>query len=716
MGIPSFGERCAEIRRTKLLFNDRKLQMSGHYNSDDHGWIPVERVRYERFKDEKSGLTTGMDAVSRTFCAFLDAHPAYVHPHSAIAGAWAQVVQLDDPWRPEERRDDLIGLWEKYNILSPGVYAMNHVAPDMEIGLSLGFGGLLEKIRHYRTKNRPADAAFYDGEERLVLAIQRFIRKHAAAARAAADAAGDEFIRQNMTDVAAMNEYLADGAPRTLREAVQFLGWFQAVDRMYYLGGALQELDELLRPYYEADLASGRLSCDDEAVWYIVSLLFNDTHYSQIGGQDPASGRDLSGPMSFIILEAMHRLKIPANIALRLHENTNEALFTKCVEYLFEDGTGVSYSCSGGLDAGYMRNGHPPALARMRAKVGCNWTALPGIEYSLQDVTRLCLAKPMVLALNEMMVSGDTPSMKELLRRYEEHLSVGVGLIKEGLDWHLRYKQYNRPELVLNLFAHGPIERGLDMSAGGVDIVSLACDGAALATVADSLAAIEQRVEREGALTWTQLHAALSANFSGHEDVRRLLKNVPRFGSGNARADEYAQYVAKLYTRLMRETPTKDGYTVLPGIFSHGEVYALGKALPATANGRYDGDPISHSADPDPGFLPGGGTAPTAKANAVARVQSSYGNSTPLQIDLDAALAREIGGVELIKAYLRAHNDMGGTLININVVSKEKLLEAHEDPDKYPDLVVRVTGYSAFFKSLSKEYRQQVVDRWVSNY
>lgn len=713
MGFPSYQQRNDEIRKTKLLFNDQKLRMYGHHDSDDHGWIPVDRVRHEVFRDEISGLTTGMDAVSRTFCAFLDAHPAYIHPHSAVAGAWAQIAELNDPWRPDERRDDFIPLWEKYNIISRGIYAMNHVAPDMNIGLELGFGGLLKKIRDYREKNRPADPSFYDGEERVVLAIRRFIKKHVDHARSTAESETDEFIRKNLSDIADMNEHLIDHPPRTLREAVQFLSWFQVVDRMYYLGGAMQELDELLRPYYEADVAAGRLDGDEEAVWYIVSLLFSDTHYSQIGGQDPVSGRDLTSPMSFIILEGMHRLKIPANIALRLHENTNDALFTQCVKYLFEDGTGVSYSCSGGLDAGYMRNGHPAALARMRAKVGCNWTALPGIEYCLQDVTRLCLAKPMTLALDEMMASGEAPSMDRLLSRYEAHLRISVQLIKDGLDWHLRYKHKNRPELIYNLFAHGPIERGIDMSAGGVDIVNLACDGTALATVADSFAAIEQRVEREGALTWAALHEALSSNFEGYEDIRLLLKNVPRYGSGGSRADEYAKYVSALYTRLMRETPTKDGYTVLPGIFSHGEVYALGKDLPATANGRHAGDPISHSADPDPGFMTGGGTAPTAKANAVAGVQSGYGNSTPLQIDLDAGLAGEIGGVELIKAYLRAHNEMGGTLVNINVVSKEKLLEAHEDPDKYPDLVVRVTGYSAFFKSLSKEYRQQVVDRWV---
>lgn len=83
--IPSFQERNEAIRRTKLEFNDKKLEMAGYNNNDDHGWIPLEPFEYTRYRDEKSGLVTGMDAVSRTFAAFLDAHPVYIHPMSAIA-------------------------------------------------------------------------------------------------------------------------------------------------------------------------------------------------------------------------------------------------------------------------------------------------------------------------------------------------------------------------------------------------------------------------------------------------------------------------------------------------------------------------------------------------------------------------------------------------------------------------------------------------------
>ncbi len=717
MQTPTYEDRISAISKTKLEINDIKIQKLGSYDFDDHGWIPFEEpIDFEIVKEEESALVTGMDAVSRTFANYLDAHPVYIHPMSAFAGAWAgNVPGMGDPWRPEHRYEEQEPLFHKYNITSRGLYGMNHCAPDLDIGLKLGWGGLLQKIRCHRKLNNPQNTSFYDGEERLVEAVQRWIKRHIESARLEAQVTGDEFIKDNLLQIAHMNEWLIENPPRTLREAMQFICWFQVIDRMYFNGGAGQELDELLRPYYETDKANGIITDDKEVVWFTVCLLFNDTHYYQIGGQSPADGHDLTSPISFLILEGMHKLKTPSNIALRIHENTNEELLDKAVQYLFEDGTGVCYSCSGGLDKGYTRNGYPLTLARMRAKVGCNWTALPGIEYPLQDVTRICLATPMLLALDEMLASDEENSMENLMRRYEAHLLTAVNIIKDGVDWHVKFKHLNKPEIVSNLFAHGSIERGLDISHGGVDIYCFACDGTALATVADSLAAIDKYIVMDKKLSWSEFLAILKNNWKGAENIRLMFKNIQRYGSGNSRADTYAKTIAAMYTRLVSSTPTKDGFHVLPGIFSHGDVFLHGKNLPATPNGRFNGDPISHSADPDPGFLPGGATAPTAKANAVASVQSGYGNSTPLQIDMDSCLFKEDGGKEIIKAFIRTHNEMGGTLININVISKGKLLEAHADPDKYPDLVVRVTGYSAFFKSLSKEYRQQIVDRWLGN-
>ncbi|MFC1715718.1 pyruvate formate lyase family protein [Candidatus Poribacteria bacterium] len=708
----TYQQRIDSLRETKVEHTELKLKKRGYFDIDDHGYIPwSEPIPFKAKPNHPSGGCYGPKCIGENFRDWLSVHPVYIHPMSALAGAWVSGLPGVGGWRPEDRATHLSPLHKKYNISSTGIGAMNHLGPDMKIGLELGWGGLLRKIRYYRGFNMPENTSFYDGEEALVLGMQAWVEKHVTKAREMAEAEDNPVIKDSLLTIADMNEWLVDGAPRTLREACQFLAWFQSVDRMWAAGGALDQLDELLRPYYEADKAAGIITDDEEAVWYVASLLFNDTHYSQIGGPAP-NGRDMTSPMSFIILEAMHQLKIPSNIAVRVHDGLDPELLRKAVENLFEDGTGVCYSCAKGLDEGYARNGIPIQLARMRAKVGCNWTALPGIEYCLQDVTRLCLITPFLHAFNDMMSDTTTPNTVESLwDGYMNHLGISVDLIKEGFDWHMAHHADNSPEIVLNLFCHGSIERGLDASAGGVDIVNLTCDGVGLATVADSFTAIEQRVVNEKRLTWDELAQHLANDFADAENARLMLKNIPRFGTGGSRADWWAKRISDAYTHLVKDRSTPNGFNVIPGLFSHGIVAQLGRNVGATPNGRHAGAPISHSSNPDPGFMPGGGAAPTAKANAVAAVQPGWGNSAPLQIDFDRHLAKEYGGLEAIESLIKTHNAQGGTLININVISKEQILEAHADPEKYPDLVVRVTGYSAFFKTLSPEYRQQIVDR-----
>lgn len=711
-----YNQRIAALSQTKLEFNRAKLAAGGFHDTDDHGDIPWdEPIPFERIRNHADGGSYGARCIGQNFRRWLDVHPVYIHPHSAVAGAWAGVIPgfRESRWRPEDRPTHLYALHEKYHFINTGIGAMNHVGPDMTIGFKLGWGGLLDKIRAYRELNHPADSDFYDAEEDLVLGIQDWIRRHVVKARQMAGAEHDPQIRQNLFEIAAMNAHLVDNPPRTLREVVQFLAWFQSVDRMWFLGGALGQLDELLRPYYERDLQAGLID-DEMVVWFLASLFFNDTHYSQIGGPAP-DGHDLTSRMSYLILDAQHRVRLPSNLAIRLHERLDPQLLRQALIYNLQDGTGPSISCSKGLDEGYARNGIPMALARMRAKVGCNWTALPGVEYCHQDVTRQCLIQPLLLAFYELVDDPAAPrTMDELWRRYAEHLAISVGVLKEGFDWHMQHHADNMIEIVLNLFSHGPIERGLDMSSGGVDLYLLTSDGIGLAVVADSLAAIEQRVVQEQRLTWEQLAAHLRNDYQGAEAVRLMMKNIARFGTGGSRADIWAERVAALYTSLVRDTPTPKGFTILPGLFSHGGIAKYGEDLGATPNGRHSGMPVSHSANPDPGFMPDGGGAPTAKANAVAAVQPGWGNSAPLQLDVDAHLLTESGGLEALESLIRTHNQQGGTLINLNIVSKEKIRAAHQDPSKFPDLMVRVTGYSAYFHSLSPEYRQQIVDRLLA--
>ncbi|HMN62527.1 MAG TPA: pyruvate formate lyase family protein, partial [Anaerolinea sp.] len=271
------------------------------------------------------------------------------------------------------------------------------------------------------------------------------------------------------------------------------------------------------------------------------------------------------------------------------------------------------------------------------------------------------------------------------------------------------------PELVLDLCCHGPIESGLDASHGGGEFYNLCVDGAALATVADSFAALEQRVESEGRLTWQDLGRHLRANWAGAEGerVRHMLKSVPRYGAGDSRADEYAVSIAGMFSAMLTEGRTPRGMRMVPGLFSWANTIPMGQEVGATPNGRFAGDPISHGANPDPGFRKDG--APTAMAVAIAAVQPGYGNTAPMQIELDPLLAHDQGGVELVESLIRTHFRLGGTQINLNVMDARRVLEAHRDPSRFPDLVVRVTGFSAYFASLSPQFRQLVVDRIITN-
>jgi formate C-acetyltransferase len=333
----------------------------------------------------------------------------------------------------------------------------------------------------------------------------------------------------------------------------------------------------------------------------------------------------------------------------------------------------------------------------------------------MNDCVKINFAAVFEYAFNEMMADPKViPSVAELWHRFSTHLKNAVEITKECQDFHMEHMHQVFPELVVDLLCYGPIERGLDATHGGVDYYNLCIDGSALATVADSFAAIEQRVEKENRMSWNDLKHYLDTNWIGSEGkkARLMMRSIPRYGSGSSLADAYAVRISQTFTKFVKENPTPDGFNLIPGLFSWANTIPMGKDVGATPNGRYAGAPISHGSNPDPGFRKDG--APTAMAVAIASVQSGYGNTAPMQIELDPMVSKEEGGVEIISNLIRSHFDLGGTQINLNIMDAAQVLEAHKDPSKFPDLVVRVTGFSAFFASLSPEFRQIVVDRIIA--
>lgn len=732
----TYQQRLDMLHELKLEHTRQKREAKGPMDHDDQGQIllppeaceeveavsgsgvVIKDVILKGFKPKSnhpSGGFFGAKAVGENFRMLLDAHPTYVNPINSMAGVYmVNFNSYRNPgWNPDHDYSHLHEEQHKYR-LSTGIGGLQHFCPDLTIGLNLGWGGLLDKVRYYRQINTH-DPEFYDGLEDIIIGMQNWIRRHSESAKEMAEKEDHPQLKENLLAIADICQRLTTEPPWSFRSACQWLVFFQAAAKMYNGSGEWGQLDELLRPYYEHDIQAGILT-DEEAIFHIACLLLSETAYIQLGGPD-ANGKDLTSPVSFLILEAVHRLKIPANIGIRVGDGIDPKLFQRGVEILFEDKMGFpKFLGDKTVTEGFMRNGYPIELGRQRTYSGCHWLAIPGREYTMNDLIKIEFGTIFDISLKEMMSDPSVePSTQELWRRFEKHLQRAVEVIAEGIDFHLEHMHKVFPELYLDLFCYGPVEKGLDATNGGVEYYNICVDGASLATAADSFAAIEQRIEKEKLLTWQELMHYLETDWAGTdgERVRLMMKNIPRFGSGGSCADEWALRITNTFTALVKEKPTPKGYNMIPGLFSWAAVIGFGKQLGATPNGRHAGDPVSHGPNPDPGFNRGSHGTPTQMVKAVASVQPGYGNTAPLQLDMDPGIVKDEEGLNKVSALIKSHFDLGGTMVNINVLNKETILDAYNDPLKYPDLIVRVTGFSAYFASLSPELRKYVVDRIV---
>jgi len=743
-GQLSYQQRLDSIHATKLEQTLAKQNTIGAMNHDDHSIIPLPPESSEVVQsisgsgmaitdtilkgvkiksNHENGGFYGPKLCGENFRSILENHPTYIDPMSSLAGGY--MVNFGSyrkgGWKPEFDYSHLQEVREKYQLVG-AIGAAQHFCQDLAIGLELGWKGILEKIKHYRKinidKSDPSlcsRASFYDGLEDVVYGMQSWIRRNSEAAREKAKTEENPQLRENLEQMAEINERMVTEPPQTFREACQWILWYDMAARMYNGSGSLGRLDVLLTPYYERDKAAGILT-DEEATFHIACLLARDTAYLQLGGPDE-NGNDVTNTVSFLVLEAAHQLKIPANVGVCVGENVDPNLLRRGVEIMLEDNMGIpKFLGIENTTNGFARNGYPLEIARQRAYSGCHWSAIPGREYAINDCVKINFGVVFDVALRDMMAGNPTsPNIDKLWKYFGKHTRIAVEGTAKSIDFHLEHMHEVFPEMVLDLLCYGPIEKGLDAShPGSVEFYNLCIDGCALATVADSFAAIEQRIEKEKRMTWDELMYYLDTNWEGEdgERARLMMKNIKRYGYGGTLADEYAVRISNLFTRLVKEKPTPNGFNLIPGLFSWANTIPMGQTLGATPNGRYAGDPISHGANPDPGFRPDG--APSAMAIAIASAQSGYGNTAPMQIELDPGLSKDDNSLENITSLIRTHFELGGTQINMNIIDRDKILEAHEDPSRYPDLIVRVTGFSAYFSSLSKDFRQLVVDRIIS--
>jgi pyruvate-formate lyase len=668
----SYDERLNALKKIKQKQTDKKRE-SGPRDTDDWGDVPGDdSFTFIPETDHPKGYVMGALSCGKNFRKLLNSVPLYINKYSSLLGGYSKVFQqFVTKWDPANHHTDIFLDIEKYNIIH-GIDNSHHFCGDVRIGLNLGWGGLLEKVDNFKDPGKEIDKGFYSGLEHTIKGIQEWIKRHVEEARLEAGKERNPDIKANLLQMAETSERIISDPPKTFHQAVQWLAWFQMADRSYNGSGALGRIDQYLYPYYKKDIDKGIIN-EEDVIFDLLCLNLSDSHYIHIGGID-GKGEDITNELSYLVLEAAHRLKVPANIAVGVHDGMPKDLMRKSVELLFVDklGTPRFHGCDSKAE-GYARNGVPIEVARERVQAGCHWFNLPGIEYSLSDVIKINFAKVLDVALREMVADEKIEnSIANLWDLYKKHLARAVKVTAKGIDYHMEYSHLYFPELVIDLMCIGPIEKGYDAKHGSLEYNTICVDGSALATVADSFAAMEINIEKEKKIDWKELLWILDKDFMGFEKQRQMLINVPSYGRGGTIGDHWAEKISSTFSELVVREPTPNGWKMVPGIFSWASTLKMGQVTPATPNGRKKGEPISFGANPDGGMFKGGSVTPTSMSLAVARVQPGYGNAAPMQLDVDPGLVYSEDGVDQFDALLRGHFKEGGTLVNANILDKEK--------------------------------------------
>ena len=715
----TYDERIALLRARKVEQTEEKARAGGA-DEDDYGLIVQDEFDYKLKPSHPNGSIYGYKAWTENYCAILKDHPIYVDPLDAFTAKGFLFLERlrpkDKKWNPDYPFDELQAIFNRYQVIS-GIDNCHHFTPDLCIGMELGWGGILKKLKEQKELHDESHLDFYNAEIAVVEAIIAFIYRAGDVLAEKAELEQNTQLKENLLQMADINHRICSEPPKTFREAVQWSNWFSMVSRTYNRGSAGGQLEDMFNSFYERDIAAGTLT-DDEAVFYLACMFLQDSRYWQICGPD-ADDNDTTCRLSYLALEAADKINIACNLTIRYHDNLDPVFFRKSIEYLFKNKQGwPRYSSDKALMDGFMRCGYDKELARRRVAAGCHWMCIPGMEYTMNDTVKVNLAKVFEVAFDEMMAAADAvePSIDALWAQYQKHLKIAVDATGAGIIHHLTYQTKSQPELILNLFQHGLIEKGVNITDGGANYYNMCVDGSGIAVVADSFAACQQRIDEEKRMTYAELAKVLDANYECEdgEYIRQMMLSSQRYGGGDTLGDEWAVKVKDLWTDLVRDlvrqhqdNPKKVNF--IPGFFSWSNTILLGSILKATPNGRKKGEPINHGANPNSGFRKDG--AVTSMCNSIAAVQPNYGNCAPVQLEVDPGITNDPEGVDKMCAMVRGILKSGNTLLNINIIDAQKILEAHKDPYKYPDLVVRVTGFTAFFAMLSEKFRELVVER-----
>lgn len=364
------------------------------------------------------------------------------------------------------------------------------------------------------------------------------------------------------------------------------------------------------------------------------------------------------------------------------------------------------------------------------ATVDCNLNLLKAVEYALNDGKDLIEYKDMlwgkkITQTDAAPATGDSRNFKtfeEFFKAFEVQAKHIVGLMAAFYDEMDAFKASYCPTPYLSSIVKGCAENGLDITEGGAELNYVTMEVVTYASTVDSILAVKYLVFDKKLCTMDELIKALQNNWEGYEKLQAAAINkAPKYGRDDDEADEIARRVMELWAEECWRYKTKTGKQFRGGMLSWNYWISSGYILPASPDGRKRGQFLSNAICPVNGADMNG---PTSNSNSVGKVLGGknengdylgYVNYLPNgashTITLNPSLVKDTENREKLKAFLKGYVANGGTALQINILDPEMLRDAQKNPQNYRHLLVRITGYNAYFTSIGRELQDEIIAR-----
>ena len=659
-----------------------------------------------------------------------------------IGGDWKKLLKVP------QMLQALAGL--RPNLALTVFDVQGHLVPGHKRVLEMGFEGIAAKAAAELAALKPGDSEyahrkdFLESVQVAAKAVCDYSERYATLAEELAAGASAER-KAELLAIAERCRKVPAKPPEGFMEALQSLWMTEVVLCISYGMAEILSpgrVDYYLQPYYASDLAAGRITRRQalEAVEeYLVKLgtflillldVAKDTASEMavgsntftIGGLD-REGNDATTEMTHIFLEAHENMRALANnCCIRISSKTPPDFLTKACE-THRYTSGHAFFNDDVIVPELMADGFSQEDSWDYSIVGCVEPTSTGNAFACTAGNDVSLAGVLEMALTEgrMLFSGHrvgarTPdprgftNFQQMQDTFREQLAYNVKKLVDAVEALDRVHAEAFPSPLISSTLEGCLESGTDMTRGGAHYNYGSITGRGLATVVNSLAAIRWAVFDKKLVGMDELIDAMRENFHGHESLRQELQHkAPKYGNDDPAADDLARWVTAILSEEIRKHPCGRGGFYRSAIFSYGVHVTDGMQLGATPDGRVGGDPVSNGISPANGTETNGPTA--VLRSAALSAGSDLSNGTALNMRFSPALLATDEGVEKLAFLTEAYFALGGRHVQYNVVDSGILKDAQEHPEKYRDLVVRVSGYCAYFTDLGRSIQNDIIAR-----